>query len=73
MSENSCRDLKMERFRWLLREQPRSNYHFQLISNLFSTKFCRTFEITSYWNWEITGVPDGEYFTKKEKGTDPYL
>ena len=33
MSANSCRDLKMERF--------------QLISNLFSTKFCRTFEITS--------------------------
>ena len=37
----------MERFRWLLFEQPRSNYHFHLISNLFSAKFCRTFEITS--------------------------
>ena len=23
------------------------NYHFQLINNLFSAKFCRTFEITS--------------------------
>ena len=27
--------------------KPRSNYHFHLISNLFSAKFCRTFEITS--------------------------
>ena len=27
--------------------KPRSNYHFQLINNLFSAKFCRTFEITS--------------------------
>ena len=24
------------------------NYHFHLINNLFSVKFCRTFEITSY-------------------------
>jgi len=34
MAENSCCDLQMERF--------------QLINNLFSAKFCRTFEITSY-------------------------
>ena len=27
--------------------KPRSNYHFHFISNLFSAKFCRTFEITS--------------------------
>ena len=27
--------------------KPRSNYHFHLLSNLFSAKFCRTFEITS--------------------------
>ena len=47
MSENSCCNQKMERFRWLHFEQPRSNYHFHLISNLFSAKFCRTFEITS--------------------------
>ena len=33
MAENSCCDLQMERF--------------QLINNLFSAKFCRTFEITS--------------------------
>ena len=53
MAENSCYDLQMERFRLVLHSfseggwQPRSNYHFQLINNLFSAKFCRTFEITS--------------------------
>jgi len=54
MAENSCCDLQMERFRLVLHSfseggwQPRSNYHFQLINNLFSAKFCRTFEITSF-------------------------
>ena len=47
MSENPCRNLKMERFRWLPGEQPRSNYRFQLVNNPFSAKFYRTFEITS--------------------------
>ena len=53
MAENSCCDLQMERFRLVLRSfseggwELRSNYHFQLINNLFSAKFCRTFEITS--------------------------
>ena len=53
MAENSCCDLQMERFRFILHSfseggwYPRSTYHFQLINNLFSAKFCRTFEITS--------------------------
>ena len=49
--------IDIPRFRWLLfllrwscggqAEQPRSNYHFHLICNLFSAKFYRTFGITS--------------------------
>ena len=45
MSENSYRDLKMERFRLVRRNRGEggSNYHFHLISNLFAAKFFRTF------------------------------